>query len=63
MTGCVLTSNLATTSASILYVSSTATITHTMITNSAFSLNSATNSDGGLFYMSGITSNEITFDN
>jgi len=54
---------VAVTSASILYAPSTASTSSLTIADTDFTTNQATNGDGGLFYMSAVTSNTIIFNN
>lgn len=54
---------MATASASFLYVPNTATTSTVTISDTDFTTNSATNGDGGLFYLSAVNLNQITFNN
>lgn len=63
LTSTVFYSNIAVTSGSILYAPSTAISADVIIADTDFTFNSATLGDGGLFYLSAITSNTIKFDN
>ncbi len=63
LTSCTFSNNVAVTSASILYAPSTASSSSVTIADTDFTTNSATLGDGGLFYMSAVTSNSIVFNN
>lgn len=63
LTSSTFTSNVAVTSGSILYAPSTAISADVTIADTDFTSNQATLGDGGLFYMSAVTSNTIKFDN
>jgi predicted outer membrane repeat protein len=63
LTSSTFTNNVAVTSASILYAPSTASSSSLTIADSDFTTNQATLGDGGLFYMSAVTSNSIVFNN
>ncbi len=63
LTSSFFTNNIAVTSGSILYAPSTAISAEVIIADTDFNTNHATLGDGGLFYLSALTSNTIKFDN